>query len=1019
MISNEQQLCSRVKQITKNIFSQIIVKNEKIDGFLYKECEYVKLLCNVPNSLDGFLPFEETSCWGGKCDSHFWFYNEIDVPSVSENEKVELLLQFYPKIEVATQYMVYIDGKFLRCIDNEHPSVELPEGKHTLFIYAYTGMDNAKKINFEASLITVNEEVKKLYYHLFTPLGVLDVADKHDNKYFELLEILNNTLNLVELDVDRDTFYRSVKIANTYIEEKLYNQPILSLAEEPYVSCESHTHIDIGWLWTVDQTEEKAVRSFSNVLYNMEKYEGYSFMSSQPILYYFVKKHMPELYEKVKEKVKEGRWIPEGAAWVEADCNLTSGESLVRQILYGKRFFKEEFGVDNRIFWLPDVFGYSFALPQILKKCGVDTFVTTKISWNDTNTMPHDTFTWRGLDGSEVLAYFITGQNYKETYPGPELDPQRLTTYVGNGTPRYIKGTYERYSNKNLNNNVLFLYGWGDGGGGSTESDFEVIQRLKNGMGDVLPARFDGVTEYFNRLHEKCRGNKNLPIWDNELYLEFHRGTYTSVARIKKNNRRAEFAMQNLENLFAFNAESVFENYPKELLDNTWRTILTNQFHDILPGSAIKEVYDRTDREYAEIFAMVEEQSNTQIQLLKEKLSVKDGYLVVNTNSFGGNYTLESDGVFYDFEEVPAKGYATLFPKAFNGSVFVSERLIENDYFVVEFDEQYEISRLYDKKNKREVLLTGKTANVIRIYDDYPPVVYDAWDIRDYYDEKYVDLQEVVSVTPIFRGAKSGLEIIKKYRNSTFVQTIYLYENNDRIDFDTKVDWHEKHRFVKALFPIDVNTTKSTFDIQFGNTERNSINGNSWDRAKFEVCGNKFGDLSEGDYGVSLLNDCKYGYSVENGVIGLSLIKCSDYPSVDADEGEHTFVYSLYPHKGDCRHSGVYKQAFALNNPPFVVKLSDSEPIEKIKYSMLNCDKENVIIETVKKAEAENAIIVRCYEIMNRRVNTNIFVGFDFKEAYECDMLENNEKKLGKGTNVLVLEFKPFEIKTLKFVLDK
>jgi len=530
-------------------------------------------------------------------------------------------------------------------------------------------------------------------------------------------------------------FNESVEKAIAYIGENLYEK--MGGYDDIIATCIGHTHIDVAWWWTVAQTREKVVRSFATVLKLMEEYPNYKFMSSQPVLYYFLKQRYPELMEKIKEKVKEGRWEPEGGMWLEADCNLTSGESLVRQFIHGKKFFKEEFGVDNRILWLPDVFGYSGALPQIMKKSGVDYFMTTKLAWNQINKIPNDTFMWRGIDGSEVLTHLITtlgiGQNPKESF---------FTTYNGMLHPDAIMGGWERYQNKEINNDILICYGYGDGGGGPTRQMLEVSKRMEKGIKGMPKVRQEGGLTYFTDLEKKVKDNRRLETWEGEFYFEYHRGTYTSMARTKRGNRKSELMLQDLELLGV-----LANNYPAEEVERLWRDIiLLNQFHDILPGSSIAEVYDVNKLEYEQLA----DEAGALIHARLAALAGKgEAVTVFNTLGFdrcdavklgdvkatglkdadGNVYPVQqtADGAVAYLKNLPSKGYKSFaLCEAEAASPFVrsDDYHLETPFYSLTLDCNGHFTSIFDKENDREVLKPGKRGNMLRLYED-KPIYYD------------------------------------------------------------------------------------------------------------------------------------------------------------------------------------------------------------------------------------------------------------------------------------------------------
>ena len=985
-----------------------IVCETELNEFLYMEADYKNgSVCPVLTS-ENAHSFKKENFWGGKADAHAWFYTTIKHPQPHKGIRCELKI----KTDVSEkewdasnpQFIVYFDGKPVQGADLNHTRVMLPQKEEIqVHIYAYTGtnLQEAKPLKLIASILEIDELAEKLYYDLKVPYDVLAFTDKNTKEYADIVRFLNNALNF--LDWRSEAKLRaSFESAEEYIQKEFYEK--YCKKGNVKVKCVGHTHIDLGWLWTIRQTREKAQRSFFTVLELMKRYPEYKFMSSQAPLYLAVKEEAPEKYEEIKKRVKEGRWEAEGAMWCEADCNLTSGESLVRQVLYGKRFFKSEFGVDSKTLWLPDVFGYSAALPQILKKSGVDSFVTSKISWNDTNMMPNDTFIWKGIDGSEIFTHFLTAQEAKE-----DGSIANFTTYLPQGNVSYVTGAWRRNQNKDAIGESILTYGFGDGGGGPTSKDIEMLKRMEYGIPGCPTTEFSNSTEFLNEIKEQSEGK--LEKWVGELYFEYHRGTYTSQSEMKKNNRKCEFALQNTE-LFSVIADSLLKfDYPKEKLDKMWKTVLTNQFHDILPGSAIKEVYETANSEEREIKEECGKLLENAFKSVADNIS-KAGTVVFNPTSFTCGGTVTIDGKTRYCENIPAKGYAVTDFVPFDGSVAVTDRAIENKYFIVEFNDCMEISRIYDKRNVREVIPSGKAANRLVAFEDYPNN-FDAWEIREYYKEKSYPINNYVSCKKIIDGERSGIKIVRKFENSAIEQTIWLYEHIDRIDFETKLNWRTEHVLLKAFFPVDVNAEKATFDTQFGNLERSAHANTSWDKAKFEVCGHKFADLSDDGYGLSVLNDCKYGYSARNGEIGLSLLRCPTYPDPDCDKGEHRFTYSLYPHAGAVRNSEVYKQAYLLNNP-FVAVIANGNGKLPERYSFASADKQNVIIDTIKRAEDSEDIIVRLFESENKTTDVTVKFALNCKKVSLCDLMENELKDIPVNNGTISIRVKPFEIITLK-----
>ncbi|GJM80124.1 hypothetical protein HMSSN139_26200 [Paenibacillus sp. HMSSN-139] len=573
------------------------------------------------------------------------------------------------------------------------------------------------------------------------------------------------------------------------------------------VQCIGHTHIDVAWLWRLKHTREKAARSFSTVLRLMEMFPEYVFLQTQPQLYEYIKQDYPELFEQIKERVKEGRWEAAGGMWLEADCNLTSGESLVRQLLYGTRFLRDEFGQECTYLWLPDVFGYSWALPQILRKSGIDTFMTTKISWNQYNRMPHDTFQWRGIDGSEVLTHFITT---------PQDGSFWWYTYNGNIEASSVQGIWETYRDKEVNKELLLSYGYGDGGGGVNREHLEMRRRLDEmpGLPRVTTGRAD---DYFAKLHETvAAADRYVHTWDGELYLEYHRGTYTSKAYNKKMNRKLELLSRDTEWLLSLQvllAGGNWEAYPKAKLDESWKTILRNQFHDIIPGSSIPEVYRDSKLEYAQAESLLESCREQAIQALTNDAG--ESYTVWNPSSwsFSGLVALEGqdegskwvqaggvelksefDGttVWVKVENVPPLGYVTIqrskdgqADPAASEPFIVRSNGIETPIYDIEWNDRGQLISIYDRAAGREVLASGERGNVLQVFEDKPKM-FEAWDIDVFYQEKQREVEQLQVCEVATGELRAVVSFAWTYMSSTIRQQMILYADNRRIDFRTR-----------------------------------------------------------------------------------------------------------------------------------------------------------------------------------------------------------------------------------------
>jgi len=996
---------------------------ESMTGFTYKKTDY-KQPCEMPFDDGTWEEFDPKTRLCGD-DEHFWFHKKFKTCDAVEGKKLVFSVSTYPETgwlyAKNPQIILYLNGEIASGMDINHRSVSLEFGKvYDMYVYFYvapmyygTVYSPESYVEFKPSLKLVDEKVEKILYDITVPLSAAKLFPFESVEFKTTVKHLNAATGFLDLRVPfSEEFYLGIDKATTYLADNFYNQGLEN--KEAIVGAIGHTHIDVAWLWQYRQTVEKVQRSFATVVKLMEEYPEYKFMSSQAQLYKFVKIHAPELYEKIKKLVKEGRWEVEGAMWVEADCNLTSGESLVRQIMFGKRFFKEEFGVDSKILWLPDVFGYSAALPQILKKSGVDKFVTSKISWNQYNKMPYDTFMWQGIDGTEIFTYFLTAQKYN----GGNV-PKNYTTYTAMAEPTEILGTWDRYQQKEYNNEVMMTFGWGDGGGGPESDMLEKYRRASCGMPGIPKTEIkfagkllDNVQKNFD---ENCALTKRTPKWVGELYLEHHRGTYTSIGKNKKNNRKSEFLYQKAESLSVLSSLVAETKYQQKKINEGWETILINQFHDVIPGTSIKEVYQDTDRMYAEIKESAENIIDENVSAIIKNIETDGGLWVYNPNSFEYSGYVDYEGKSIYAENIPSFGWKVIKAECGENTIVATKNSLENKYYKILFDDKSEIVSLYDKENKREVVKAGESLNKLIVCDDPPHIEYDAWETAEYVEDKSWDVEDVVSVEILNESTRAGINITKKFMNSYINQKIYIYENSRRIDVVNEVDWHNEHLILKALFPVNVNAQKATYEVQFGNVERSTHKNTSWDAAKFEVCAQKWADISDGGYGLSVLNDCKYGYGADGSTLKLTLLKSPTWPNNEADKGKHEFIYSLLPHKGDYKTGETVKESYKLNQPVLVKNIPAQKGALQDEFSLLKCNSDNVIIETVKKAEDSDDIIVRMYEAHNSQSMVSLEFGFDFEKAYLCDMLENNISEIKSDVKCFDLDVKGFEIVTIKF----
>ena len=1015
---------------------------QTIQSFLSKEDEEKLVNPKVPTDYTGWGELKLGDYWSGR-DRYLWMHKEIQIPESFQGKRVVGVFDFGKTgagNNCGFEAMCYINEKPYQGVDLNHQEVffqaEDMKKPISLTFRLWSGLEGGgvpreqEHRIMEAKIAWLDEKADDLYYLGTIMLETIkELADGSPEKY-ELRQALDEACHCIDWSYPgSEEFYESVHQADDLLNEAVDKMDKHSLV---HVTCVGHTHIDMAWLWRLKHTHEKASRSFSTVLRMMEMFPEYVYLQTQPQIYQYIKEDFPEIYQGIKEKIKEGRWEADGAMWVEADCNLTSGESLTRQILLGSKFIKDEFGKDVQYVWLPDVFGYSWALPQILKKSGIDMFMTTKISWNQYNRMPHDTFKWKGMDGTEILTHFITT-------PEPWNEPGSwFYTYNGLLTAKTVKGVWEAYSEKEMNQDLLISYGYGDGGGGVNRDLLERRRRLDKMPG--LPSLKTGrAADYFAGLKEKVKNTSHyVHTWDGELYLEYHRGTYTSQGYNKRMNRKMELLYRRAEWLTAM--QGIFAGDMKQAEQDTlrdgWHLILTNQFHDIIPGSSIHDVYEDCHKDYAKIESIadcVEREFETNVVEEKE-----DTYTVFNASGWSldelaeipetrkGTFTDETgrelsaqrgENVTYvQVKDLPSMGYRRIFftpgtGKEENSSFSVSGREIETPFYSISLNAYGQMERLYDKTFDREVLPKGTRANVLQMFED-KPIDNDAWDIDIFYQEKMREITDLTTFEVTECGAlRMVIHMEWKYMNSTICQDMLLYRDDRRIDFKTYVDYHERQQLLKAAFPVDIRSTYATYDIQYGNVRRPNHWNTSWDQARFETVAHRFADLSERNYGVSLLNDCKYGYDIKDNLMRISLVRSGLQPDHLQDQGEHYFTYSLLPHGGDFVEGKTVQSAYQLNNPAKVVKGACKLGFD----GMFTLDNDAVEVDAVKRAEDQDALIIRFHEYTGSRQKVTLTPGFAYKSWTESDL---RERPLGEEcTGAIELELHPYEVKTIMLSL--
>ncbi|MFJ7017168.1 alpha-mannosidase [Streptomyces sp. NPDC101117] len=832
-----------------------------------------------------------------------------------------------------------------------------------------------------ADLAVLDEEV----WHLDLDLAVLRELmvhlGEHEPRRHEILHALDRAMDTLDLD--------DVAGSAPAVREVL--APVLAKpahASAHTISGVGHAHIDSAWLWPIRETKRKTSRTFSNVTSLADEYEEFVFACSQAQQYEWVRDHYPHVWARIQESVKKGQWAPVGGMWVEADGNLPGGEALARQLIHGKRFFIEHFGVETKGVWLPDSFGYTAAYPQLAKLAGNEWFLTQKISWNQTNKFPHHTFWWEGIDGTRIFTHFPPVDTYNACFSGEEMD-------------RAVRN----YQEKGGGTRSLAPFGWGDGGGGPTREIMERARRLADLEGSPKV-----VVEHPDAFFAKARAEyEDAPVWNGELYLELHRATYTSQARTKQGNRRSEHLLREAE-LWATTAalHAPGYTYPYEKLDRLWKTVLLHQFHDILPGSSIAWVHREAEAEYARVARELQELTAEAVTALGG-----GGPRVFNTSPFDRAEVVRTPEGTHAYVTVPANGSAPLVADEPERPVTVSGRVLDNGLVRVEIAEDGTLASVFDLRANREVL--AGAGNVLRLHTDLPNY-WDAWDIDKHYRNRYRELRATESVTVVEDGPLVGAVRVSRAfgKGSTITQTITLRAGSPRIDFATEIDWHEAEKILKAGFPVDIRAAHSSAEIQFGHVQRPTHTNTTWEAARFEVSGHRWVHLAEPGYGVAVVNDSTYGHDVTRTVredggtttrVSLSLVRAPRIPDPEADQGTHRLTYALLP--GASIEDAV-AEGYALNLPLRVADAAGApEPVVSV-------DGDGVTVEAVKLADDRSGdVVVRLYESRGGRARAVLRTGFPLAGAEITDLLERPLEPVAADGGVPV-SLRPFQVLTLR-----
>jgi alpha-mannosidase len=796
----------------------------------------------------------------------------------------------------------------------------------------------------------------------------------------------------------------------------------LDAAGEPLdvdVHAAGHAHLDIAWLWSLPQGRQKARRTFHTAARLLDADERACFAQSQPQLYDYVREDDPHLFETIRRQAAERRWEHLGGMWVEADCNVSGAEALVRQLLLGRAFFDEHFGADtdSLVFWVPDVFGFPATLPQLIAKSGLRHFFSIKLGGN-INRFPYNSFWWEGIDGSRVLAHFnATPETYHR-----EPDPP-LGTYLSMATAEEVLGTWTNFQQQEDSSDLLLVYGYGDGGGGPTREMHENLAELDAfpGLPRVHHSRVD---EFFASLEAEAG---DLPVWTGELYLEYHQGTYTSEGRIKHANRTSERLLHDAELAGAWARIAVDYEYPRAELNDAWRILCRNQFHDIVCGTSIPDVHATCIREHEQIAAAATR--------IRAEAMRAVGASILNPSPFataqpvlvravdGGEAVATQqveEGVLVDLGELAPLSIAGTLPVVAGDraaeALRVSERLLENDLLRIELDDNGDLVRVYDKEHGREVLAPGGVGNQLQAFPDRANE-YEAWDMQP---PKLAEatFNGPASVSVRERGPlRAALRIERAILDSLVIQDVRLAQGSRRLDFATTIDWRERNVLLKVAFPVDVEAAFASYDLQWGHLQRPTRPTTTFDHARFEVCAHRWADLSDDDYGVSLLNDGKYGHDIVGNVIRLSLLRSPTLPDPGADNGRHAFAYSLFPHAGQL---GVptLAAAYELNYPPIVLESGSADAGRGVgaRGSLVWVDEPGVIVETVKAAEDGRGLIVRAYEALGRRATARLGYAGRLGAVWNVDLREADERELEVSEGGVELTLGPFEIITLRLI---
>ena len=988
-----------------------------------------------------FQPIKAGDAWGQEWE-YLWLRSRITLPEEAAGERIVM------NLDLGGEASLYVDGKPFGTrradwiIEKHHFVCDetlttngVPGQSFDLVFEAYAGHDfPGCEVGpvLPGSLKRADPQKKRTHlgdctfgvwnetaYQLLIDVKALWELMRHipdtSLRYQKLWEGLKAFSCMVDFEQPAD------KRQNSYRAAREALAPLLACrngSTMPRFYAFGHAHIDIAWLWPFAETERKVLRTFAAQIRHMEEYPEYKFLQSQPHLYQMVKELYPSLYEKIKEKVAAGQWIPEGGMWVEADTNITSGESLIRQFVHGKRFFREEFGVDSHFLWLPDVFGYTAALPQIMKGCGIDSFSTQKIWWcyNGGQRFPYNFFYWEGMDGTRISSFMHNNYN-SNTNPGDLVE------------------RWNRRAQKTGYDAFLLPFGYGDGGGGPARDFIEYIRR-EGDLEGCPKTKMSTPAEFF------AENETPDEVYVGELYLQCHRGVQTSQARTKKGNRKSELALREAEMWGALagtmaQAEDAYA-FPLDRMDAAWKNVLLCQFHDVLPGSSIGRVYRDAEAIYDKVLAEAADVCDSAMDVICGQSPAGDSITVFNSLSWERQALVKLPASFqgarmggcilpvqqaeeglFTLVTVPSCGFVTLEnaesvqePQGVSALLTANGATMENEWLSVCFNQRGEMTSCVDKQTGSEWI--KGPGNEMRMYQNIPRQ-FEAWDMDLTYESNPVELPEDAELAILSAGPLCAtLKVARRLNHSVLCQKIHLRKNSRRVDFETTVEWQESHKLLKVCFPVSVYSEEAIQEIQFGHVKRPTHRSQPFDVDRFEVCNHKWTALAESGRGAAVLNDCKYGVNVLGNSINLTLLHSSCAPDPDADRGTQIFTYSFMVWNDSFLDSDVVREAYDLNCPVLTHAGAAGSA------SLLRVDAPNVIVETVKPAEdGSGDVIIRLYEAKKTATAVRLSVSIPGM-VLETDMLEENgvplQTEKAESDTIVPLQFRPFEIKTLRFI---